>query len=107
MYIAGFVIPVPEKDRDAYRRWAETSGALFREHGCLEIVEAWEDDVPFDATRLIYGCFSPIHTTGRGSKDRPLSGVHRAPIRVVSRRGRFPAAKQAAISGHRDACRTG
>lgn len=46
MYVAGFVIPVPEEARAAYLRWAERSAALFREYGCLEIVEAWEDDVP-------------------------------------------------------------
>lgn len=46
MYIAGFVIPVPEAHFDAYRRWAETGSSLFRELGCLEIVEAWEDNVP-------------------------------------------------------------
>jgi uncharacterized protein YbaA (DUF1428 family) len=46
MYIAGFVIPVPEEKRDAYRRWAENSAKLFKEYGCLEIVESWEDNVP-------------------------------------------------------------
>ena len=46
MYIAGFVIPVPESRREAYLRWAENSARLFREYGCLEIVESWEDTVP-------------------------------------------------------------
>ncbi|GAA0005412.1 hypothetical protein BRDID11002_54150 [Bradyrhizobium diazoefficiens] len=46
MYIAGFVIPVPEDKMEAYRRWAENGSALFREYGCLEIVESWEDNVP-------------------------------------------------------------
>ena len=46
MYIAGFVIPVPADKREAYRRWAENGAALFREYGCIEIVEAWEDNVP-------------------------------------------------------------
>jgi uncharacterized protein YbaA (DUF1428 family) len=46
MYIAGFVIPVPEDQMDAYRAWAERGSALFREYGCVEIVESWEDDVP-------------------------------------------------------------
>lgn len=46
MHIAGFVIPVPEDQRGAYREWARTGAALFRELGCLEIVEAWEDQVP-------------------------------------------------------------
>jgi uncharacterized protein YbaA (DUF1428 family) len=46
MYIAGFVIPVPEDKMEAYRRWAENGAALFREYGCIEIVESWEDNVP-------------------------------------------------------------
>lgn len=46
MYVAGFVIPVPEDKREAYRRWAISSAKLFRELGCIEIVESWEDDVP-------------------------------------------------------------
>ncbi len=113
MYIAGFVIPVSEEKMEAYRKWAENGAALFREYGCLEIVESWEDyvpdgkltdfrravdakqgekivfswqvwpdkatlesveakmhedkrfevsgEIPFDAKRLIYGCFAPIH----------------------------------------------
>jgi uncharacterized protein YbaA (DUF1428 family) len=118
MYIAGFVIPVPEEKMEAYRKWAENGAALFKEYGCLEIVESWEDyvpdgkltdfrravdakegekivfswqvwpdkatleaveaamqedkrfevtgEIPFDARRLIYGCFAPIYTMKRG-----------------------------------------
>ncbi len=117
MYIAGLVIPVPGDRMEAYRRWAETSAAIFRRYGCLEVVEAWEDFVPdgkqtdfrravaaeagekivfawqvwpdkasldaaetqmhedgvldtageppFDARRLVIGCFTPIFTMGR------------------------------------------
>ncbi|MEW2913777.1 DUF1428 domain-containing protein [Leisingera sp. JC11] len=46
MYVAGFVIPVPETNLEAYKAWAKASAALFREYGCLEIVDAWEDNVP-------------------------------------------------------------
>ena len=46
MYIAGFVIPVPEEKMEAYRKWAENGAAIFREYGCIEIVESWEDNVP-------------------------------------------------------------
>lgn len=117
MYVCGLVIPVPEDSIDAYRRWAENSAAFFREYGCLEIVECWEDFIPdgkqtdfrkavaarpgekivfawqiwadkasfeaaehkmhedprmdsagappFDAGRLILGCFQPIATMRR------------------------------------------
>jgi uncharacterized protein YbaA (DUF1428 family) len=118
MYVAGYVIPVPEDRIDAYRRWAENGAAIFKRYGCIEIVESWEDfvpdgkqtdfrravaaqpgekivftwqiwpskealdeaetrmhadealeisgDIPFDASRLIVGCFRPIFTMGRG-----------------------------------------
>jgi uncharacterized protein YbaA (DUF1428 family) len=118
MYICGLVIPVPEDRLDAYIHWAETSARIFRDYGCLEIVESWEDFVPdgketdfrravaakpgekivftwqvwpdkasfyaaeaklhederldtsgeppFDAKRLILGCFQPVFAIGRG-----------------------------------------
>ena len=46
MYIAGFVIPVPEEKMEAYRKWAENGAAIFKAYGCIEIVESWEDNVP-------------------------------------------------------------
>jgi uncharacterized protein YbaA (DUF1428 family) len=46
MYVAGLVIPVPEDRMEAYRTWAENGASFFREYGCLEIVECWEDFVP-------------------------------------------------------------
>lgn len=45
MYIAGFVIPVPEDKIEAYQS-AENGAALFKEYGCIEIVESWEDYIP-------------------------------------------------------------
>ena len=46
MYIAGFVIPAPAEKMEACRKWAERGVAIFREYGCIEIVESWEDNVP-------------------------------------------------------------
>jgi uncharacterized protein YbaA (DUF1428 family) len=118
MYVAGLVIPVPEDRMEAYRAWAQNGARIFRDYGCLEIVECWEDYVPdgqqtdfrravaakagekivfawqvwpdkaafeaaeakmhddavldgsgeppFDAKRLILGCFEPIFAMGRG-----------------------------------------
>ena len=117
MYVCGLVIPVPEDKLEAYRAWAENGAKIFRDYGCLEIVECWEDfvpdgkqtdfrravaakpgekivftwqvwpdkasfeaaearmhedprmdsagDPPFDARRLILGCFEPLVTMGR------------------------------------------
>jgi uncharacterized protein YbaA (DUF1428 family) len=45
-YIDGFVIPVPPGMKEAYREMAAKAAPIFQEHGALQIVEAWEDDVP-------------------------------------------------------------
>jgi uncharacterized protein YbaA (DUF1428 family) len=117
MYVCGLVIPVPEDKMEAYRAWARNGAQFFKEYGCLEIVECWEDYVPqgkqtdfrravaakedekivftwqiwpdkesfaaaeakmhadermdsageppFDAKRLILGCFEPMVSMGR------------------------------------------
>ena len=31
---------------EAYGKWAENGAAIFKEYGCIEIVESWEDNVP-------------------------------------------------------------
>lgn len=118
MYVTALVIPVPQDKMEAYRRWAENSARIFKDYGCLEIVDCWEDFIPegkqtdfrravaakegekivlswqiwsdkksfdaaeeemhkdprldnsgeppFDAKRLILGCFEPIFSMGRG-----------------------------------------
>jgi uncharacterized protein YbaA (DUF1428 family) len=45
-YIQGFVIPVPEGNKESYRKVAEEVDAIFGEFGAIEIMEAWEEDVP-------------------------------------------------------------
>lgn len=45
-YIDGFILPVPEKNLDAYRQMAETAGKVWMDHGALAYVEAVADDVP-------------------------------------------------------------
>jgi uncharacterized protein YbaA (DUF1428 family) len=119
MYVCGLVIPVPEDKIEAYRQWAESGARFFKEFGCLEIVESWEDFIPngkqtdfrravaakegekivftwqiwpdkasfeaaeekmhqdprmdssgeppFDASRLILGCFEPLVAMGRAA----------------------------------------
>lgn len=46
MYIEGFVIPVPNGNRDAYRQMAAEAWPLFKEFGALRLVECWGDDIP-------------------------------------------------------------
>lgn len=44
-YVDGFVVPVPKKSVDAYRRIARKAGKVWREHGALEFRECIADDV--------------------------------------------------------------
>ena len=46
MYVCGLVIPVPGDKMEAYRAWAVNGAAFFKDYGCLEIVECWEDFIP-------------------------------------------------------------
>ena len=44
-YVDGFVLPVPKKNLQAYRRIATKAGKIWREHGALEYRECIADDV--------------------------------------------------------------
>lgn len=44
-YVDGFVLPVPKRKSDAYRRIARKAGKIWREHGALAYVECMADDV--------------------------------------------------------------
>jgi uncharacterized protein YbaA (DUF1428 family) len=44
-YVDGFVLPVPKRNLEAYRRMAERAGDVWRDHGALEYVECVADDV--------------------------------------------------------------
>jgi len=44
-YVDGFVLPVPKKKLQAYRRMAQKAGKVWREHGALEFRECVADDV--------------------------------------------------------------
>lgn len=45
-YIDGYVLAVPDKNRDAYIKLAEKAAAVFKKNGATQVVEAWGDDVP-------------------------------------------------------------
>jgi uncharacterized protein YbaA (DUF1428 family) len=44
-YVDGFVVPVPKKNLEAYRRMAKTAGMVWRDHGALEFREYVAEDV--------------------------------------------------------------
>lgn len=44
-YVDGFVLPVPKRRIDSYRRMARKAGKLWKEHGALEFCECVGDDL--------------------------------------------------------------
>lgn len=44
-YVDGFVVPVPNENKEAYRTMAAKAAPIFQEYGALDVVEAWGDDV--------------------------------------------------------------
>ncbi|HEV8722241.1 MAG TPA: DUF1428 domain-containing protein [Candidatus Binatia bacterium] len=44
-YVDGYVLPVPKKNLQIYRRMAAKAGKIWREHGALEFRECVGDDV--------------------------------------------------------------
>jgi len=45
-YVDVFVVPVPNKNIEAYRKNAELFGKIWREHGARSFVEVEADDAP-------------------------------------------------------------
>ena len=45
-YVAGFLTPVPNGNKQAYIESARKAWPLFKEYGALQIMETWGDQVP-------------------------------------------------------------
>jgi uncharacterized protein YbaA (DUF1428 family) len=45
-YFEGFIVPVPEANRDAYRKHASEFAPIVQEFGVGRMVETWDSDVP-------------------------------------------------------------
>lgn len=45
-YADGFVVPVPDGKKEAYREMAAKAASVFKEYGAVRVVEGWGDDVP-------------------------------------------------------------
>ncbi len=88
-YVDGFVLPVPKKNLEAYRRIAQKAGKVWREHGAVEFRECAGDDlkvkmvVPFTRTvRSKPGetvMFSWIVFKSRAHRDRVNAKVMKDP----------------------------
>ena len=44
-YADGYVLPVPDGNKEAYRAMADKVSQVFRDYGATRVVEAWGDDV--------------------------------------------------------------
>jgi uncharacterized protein YbaA (DUF1428 family) len=44
-YVDGFVVPVPKKNLQAYRKMSQKAGKIWKEYGALEYIECVADDV--------------------------------------------------------------
>ena len=45
-YVDGFVLPIPKRKRDAYKKMAKKAGKIWMEYGALQYFECMGDDVP-------------------------------------------------------------
>jgi len=45
-YFEGFIVPVPEANKDSYRQHAAEAAPIFRDIGVARHFEAWDSDVP-------------------------------------------------------------
>jgi uncharacterized protein YbaA (DUF1428 family) len=88
-YVDGFLLPVPKKNVEAYRRMARKAGKVWRDHGALEYRECVGDDVraksaaPFKrGVKLKSGeklFFSWIVYKSRAHRDRVNAKVMKDP----------------------------
>lgn len=88
-YVDGYVLPVPKKKLQAYRRMAQKAGKIWRKYGALDYKECVGDDlktkwgVPFSrAFKLKPGetvVFSYIVFKSRADRDRVNAKVMKDP----------------------------
>src|SRR5690606_8459095 len=45
-YVDGFIVPVPNGNREAYREMAAKAAKIFMEYGAVRDIEAWGVDTP-------------------------------------------------------------
>lgn len=45
-YVDGYLVPVPSRNKGAYRDLASKAAAVFKEYGATRVVECWGDEVP-------------------------------------------------------------
>ena len=84
-YIDGFVVPVPEAKREAYRELASKMAKVFRENGASRVIEAFSDDVSHGKVTDFYRAvkaedgegvvFSFIEWPDKGRRDEAWKAI--------------------------------
>ncbi len=54
-YVDGFLVAVPNANKEAYRQQAEGAVPMFKRLGATRLVEGWGDDVPRGEVNDLYG----------------------------------------------------
>jgi uncharacterized protein YbaA (DUF1428 family) len=88
-YVDGFVLPLPKKKVQAYRRLSQKAGRVWRDHGALEYRECMGDDLKAKGTasfpRLVKArpgetvVFAWIVFKSRAHRDRVNAKVMKDP----------------------------
>jgi len=88
-YVDGFVVPVPKKKVEAYKRMAKKFAKVWRDHGALAVHECLADDVKTgkwtsfpQSVKLKAGetvVFSWIEYKSRAHRDRVVAKVMKDP----------------------------
>ena len=88
-YVDGFVVPVPKKNVEKYRKVAKLAGKVWMEHGALEYIECVADDVKkgkhtsfpqsvkLKPNEVVF--FSWITYKSRAHRDRVVKAVMKDP----------------------------
>ena len=93
-YVDGYVLPVPKKNLQTYRRIAQKAGKIWREHGALDYKECAGDDmnvkwgVPFPRTMKVKPTetvvFAYVVFKSRAHRDRVNAKVMKDPRLAAS-----------------------
>ncbi|MBI3544703.1 MAG: DUF1428 domain-containing protein [Deltaproteobacteria bacterium] len=99
-YVDGFVVPVPRKKINEYKKMAKVCGKVWRDHGALDYVECLADDVKkgkvtsfpqsvkLKAGEVVF--FSWITYKSRSDRDRVMKKVMSDPRLAKMMNGEMP-----------------
>ena len=79
-YVDGYVLPLPKKNLQTYRRMAQQAGKIWREHGALDYKECAGEDLK----KTQVECTVFANDEAQARRDRGLR-VHRLQVARASR----------------------